>query len=731
MTSLTPMMNRILSITTLAAALAVVSPAAAAEAQARPHADTVPRYEIADVLVTVARDSARASDLPRSIQVIGPREIRSTAADDAAQLLKKTAALDVIEFPGLLAGVGMRGFRPQFSGITHRTLVLIDGRPAGASNLALIDASMLDRVEVMRGPASSLYGSSAMGGVVNLVSRRSSGPIRSTATLGYGSWETAQASLRVGGDLGARSDFDLSFSGWERGSDYRAGRGGWFRDRLGDTVAVRTFADSTSLSRELGDGETLEHTRFGTRSGSLRLGHALSDAWRADLRFEAFGADRVRNPGDLHYAWGDNRTLKDVARGSGDLALEGTIGRHLLRARAFLARDDADNFSGAEPEPGDPLFVSLETRNRWHGAQLQDVMRLGAHTLIFGLDWTEARANSARFGGPDESLAPWEPDSRIGSAAIFGEARVRSADQRLVGTLGARVDRIAFRVDATELWDGGVSEANDERFNAFNPSAGLQYTLDSGVRLHGSAGRAFVTPTAFQVAGQVVRRGEDGLHLTIGNPALSPESSVTWDAGIGWLRPGSGLDLDLTWFSTRVSDRIASERTEPAGQTGPDGTPVASRTTYVNANRASLEGIEARAGYDLGARRGSYLLRPFVTATRMTRATETIGALERDVRNVADLTMAFGADWDDLRRFSMRLSGRYVGERVDDDWNVWPSAEVRFPASLTLDWTGEARVADRFRLGLVVSNLTDENVYEVRGYPLPGRAAQLRVSVDF
>jgi vitamin B12 transporter len=728
MTSLTMMMNSTASIAALAA-IALTAPALAAEASAQ--ADTVPRYEIADVLVTVARDSTRAAELPRSIQVIGPREIRSTAADDAAQLLKKTAALDVIEFPGLLAGVGMRGFRPQFSGITHRTLVLIDGRPAGASNLALIDARMLDRVEVLRGPGSSLYGSSAMGGVVNLVSRRSSGPIRSTATLGYGSWETAQASLRAGGDLGARSDFDLSVSGWERGADYRAGRGGWFRDRLGDTVAVRIFADSTSLSRELGDGETLEHSRFGTRSGSLRLGHALSDAWRADLRLEAFAADRVRNPGDLHYAWGDNRTLKDVARGSGDLALEGAIGRHLLRARAFVARDHADNFDAAEPDPGDPLFVGLETRNRWHGAQLQDAMRLGVHTLVVGMDWTEARANSSRFGGPDERLAPWEPDSRIGSAALFGEARVRLADDRLVGTLGARLDRISFRVDATELWDGGLSAANDERFNAFNPSAGLQYTLDSGVRLHGSAGRAFVTPTAFQVAGQVVRRGEDGLHLTLGNSALAPESSVTWDAGIGWLRPGSGLDLDLTWFSTRVSDRIATERTEPAGQTGPDGTPVASRTTYVNANRATLAGIEARAAYDLGAHRGSYLLRPFVTATRMTRATETLGALEREVRNVADLTMAFGADWDDLRRLSMRLSGRYVGERIDDDWNVWPSAEVRYPASLTLDWTGEARLADRFRLGLVVSNLTDENVYEVRGYPLPGRAAQLRLSVDF
>jgi vitamin B12 transporter len=103
----------------------------------------------------------------------------------------------------------------------------------------------------------------------------------------------------------------------------------------------------------------------------------------------------------------------------------------------------------------------------------------------------------------------------------------------------------------------------------------------------------------------------------------------------------------------------------------------------------------------------------------------------RDIRNVADLTVNFGIDFDDLRRFGTRLSGRYVGERADDDWNVWPAAELRYPAFLTLDWTGEPASPEQLRLGLVVSNLTDENHYEVRGYPLPGRAAQLRLSVDW
>jgi vitamin B12 transporter len=714
----------------LMAGLAAPGGAAAQEAAA---GDTLPVYRLEGVTVTVTRDAVGRTALPRQIEVITRADIARTPAEDVGQLLKKQAAVDVIEYPGLLSGIGIRGFRPQFSGINQRTLVLVDGRPAGAGNVSLLGLRDVERIEVLKGPASALYGSSAMGGVVNLVTRTSRGPVRSSATLGYGSWDTREGAFAAGGSLSPRTDFDVSLAAFERAGDYRAGGGGFFRGLVGDTAALRVFPDSVIVSPERGAGEVRPFTRFGTRSASGRLGHELGGGWRVDGRAQAFRADRVQNPGDLFSSWGDGRTLKNAGRTSGDLALAGTVGRHGLSARAFTAVEEGENFNTPEATPDRPQFVSLHSWNRWRGLQLQDAVSLGAHTVIAGVDHTRARAESERFGAPGERVAPWEPDSEIASSAAFAEGRFRAPGERLVATLGGRLDRIAFRVRETELWDGGVAAANEETFTVFNPSFGLQYAVAPGVRVYGSGGRAFVTPGAFNVAGQVVRRdAEGGVHLTRGNPELRPENSFTAEVGAGVFRPARGLDAGATVFRTRVRDRITPSRTSPQGEAAPDGAPIVSRTTFVNADAAEMEGVEWRVAYDLGARRGGrWLLRPYVNATHMLRAEETVGAEVRDVRNVAALTVNFGIDFDDLRRFGTRLSGRYVGERADDDWNVWPAAELRYPAFLTLDWTGEARLTRQLRLGLAVTNLTDENHYEVRGYPLPGRAAQLRLSMDF
>jgi vitamin B12 transporter len=714
--------------------LTVALPCAGHAQRAPAASDTLPEYQLEGIMVTVGRSETARDALPRQIEVVTRTDLERTPAENVAELLKKQAALDVIQFPGLLAGVGIRGFRPQFSGIDQRTLVLIDGRPAGASNLALLELGGIERIELLKGPASSLYGSSAMGGVVNLVPVRSRGPVRSSATLGYGSWDTRLGSLVTGGSITRNLDFDLVLSVQEQGRDYRVGGGNLFRDWLGDTVAVRIFPDSTVLSPERGSGEVRPFTQYGTRSGHARLGYRLGGDWRLDWSGEALRADRVQTPGDLFSAWGDNRTLKNVARTSSDLALAGSLGRHSLSARVFGAEEEGENFATAEPATPEEQFVNLQTWNRWRGLQLQDVLQLGAHTLVAGLDYTRARADSERFSGPREPTTPWEPNSAIASSAAFAEGRVRLLDERLVASFGGRLDRIAFQVDATELWDGSLVSASTESFTVFNPSGGLQYTTRAGLRMHGTAGRAFVTPGAFNVAGHAERRPGDGtVHLTLGNRELRPENSRTWDAGIGIFNPAVGLDLDLTFFNTRVRDRITTQVTTPAaGTLAPDGTPIGSIVTYVNADEAEMRGVEIRAAYDLGTRSGArHVLRPYVTATRLLRAEETIAGATRDIRSVADLTVNYGLDFADLRRFSTRLAGRFVGGRADDDWNVWPAAELRYPRFMTLDWSADFRLARRLTLGLLVANLTDENYYEIRGYPLPGRSAQLRLSVDF
>ena len=140
-------------------------------------------------------------ETPQKIEVVDATDIERTVAADLTDVLKKNAGVDVVQYSGALSGIGIRGFRPQFSGINKRSLLLIDGRPSGVTNLATLLLDSVERIEVLKGAASSVYGSSAMGGVVNVITRQSRGKIAGTARVGGGSFGATDFGGRIGGSV--------------------------------------------------------------------------------------------------------------------------------------------------------------------------------------------------------------------------------------------------------------------------------------------------------------------------------------------------------------------------------------------------------------------------------------------------------------------------------------------------------------------------------------------------
>jgi outer membrane receptor protein involved in Fe transport len=442
-----------------------------------------------------------------------------------------------------------------------------------------------------------------------------------------------------------------------------------------------------------------------------------------------FRGDDIENPGDLNVTAYSTRTLNDLERSTADLAISGRHGAHALLARGFASREVTSYYDDAD----DPSFISSRSPNRWHGGQLQDVIALGAHSLTAGIDFTSTEAASEVFSAVDTPTNPFNADAAVRSLAAFSEARIDLlGNGQLVGTAGGRFDRVTFRVYDATLIDESRVEGNSETHSVFNPSGGLVAQPGGGVRLHTSAGRSFVTPSAFNVAGYSESpAGPDAVVVTRGNPNLEPESGVSWDIGAGIQRRDLGIEADVTYFATRVKGRIAAQpipfddtRVTPRGDT------IRAITSYANADDGRIRGIEASLGYDLGARSDyAYSLRFFTSLTRMLAARETTGGVTSDIRNVADLTVLAGIDFDDLDRFGVRLSGRYVGERLDTDFTDFLNpGDVRYPEFLIVDLTTSLRLADRYSLSLEAANLTNENYYEVRGYSMPGR--ELRVGIE-
>ena len=713
---MTPLKNQ---LTWLVAALAGVSLSTTLEAQYAAH-DSVPDYVLEGLTVTATRTSADRTRIPQKIEVISRTQLERSSATNVSEALRELAAIDIIEFPGLLSGVSVRGFRPQYSGTNPRTLVLVDGRPAGTNNLTLLPLSNVERIEILRGPASALYGSSAMGGVINVITRRSTAAIAGRLTGAYGSFDSYETGLSVGGTIGSGFDFNLSGTLLGQGSSYTTGSNRTFG---GDSLR-RTANGVVTHVPSIGRDSSISFTEYQSRSGAGRVGYSFADGWRVDVSGERYQSDDVENPGDINASY-DSRTLKDVSRTSVDALVTGAFARALPTLRIFHTNEETDYFRSPEP----PTYVSFSTPVRTEGLQLQTVFGAGPHDVIVGADYISAEARSLSFNEDGTPGTLYSPDSEIRSTALFGQARLGLLGERLIVSGGARLDRVAFETFETPKLTGFTP--GTERNIVVSPNIGVRFNATPQIGVYGNYGRAFVTPEAFNVAGYSESRAgtRDAVRLTRGNADLDPERSTTFDAGGVWSSPATGLQVEVTYFDTNIEGRITSQLLPSTGVTlTVAGDTILSTTTYVNVDEARIRGLEGSFSFSPRASQG---LRLHASATGILEGEERVGSAGtwQRIKNVADLTVVGGLTYQPAERLDVGISGRYVGERVDSDYVTF-FGEILYPEYLVLDASLGMRLSSRYRLGMELRNLTDEDYFEVRGYNLPGRSVRLVGSVE-
>jgi len=259
--------------------------------------------------ITATRSETSVKEIPARVEVIDRQTVEQTVGNTITEQLKKNASINVIEYPGALAGIGIRGFRPEFSGITKHSLTLVNGRPAGTTNLATLLSNNIERIEVLKGPASSLYGGEAMGGVVNIITRKNSGKLTGMVEAGLGSFSTNTQKVALGGGLGERFDFDVTAGRYDQNDDFK-----------------------------MGNGEIRANTSYETRNGSGRIGGKLADTWRVDLAGDIYQGREIKTPGDIFN--GDTMSgYRDHDRYSADATIGGKLdANNTLTLTSYQAR---------------------------------------------------------------------------------------------------------------------------------------------------------------------------------------------------------------------------------------------------------------------------------------------------------------------------------------------------------------------------------------------------------
>lgn len=706
-----------------------------------------------EVVVTATRSSRLLESVAQKVQVIGRADIDKTIAADVTDLLKKTAGVDVIQYPGVSSGVGIRGFRPQFSGINQRTLVLIDGRPAGATNLATINMNNVERVEVLKGPASALYGAQAMGGVINIITRKTVGAVSGRAFGGMGSYGVTTGGFSFGGSLAGKLDMDASFMSYDQAKDFKIGKNNVFRDALGWDKADRILWQETGkttvpIADTRGDGITRANTSYSSYTGALRLGYTINDRWRVDVKGDKFYAKNVNTPGDIENG-NMSPGLKDLDRYSGDVIVKGDLtASTALTAKVFGAREQATNYAvTVDTTAVRSQYVSSDNQLTWRGGQLMVRQQVKDHYLSAGIDYTKVTQDNLSYSalGVAKAVSVKSPNFDQVNTGIYGQGELNFIENRLNITTGVRYEKISYDIKGTNLFPARA-KSND----VVNPSVGVNYNIHPGFYLHATFGTAFTTVGIFEIAGYsetAVTKAKDTVDVFIGNTHLKNQSSRTFDAGVRFANAGRGVSIDVSYFNTFFDNNVVAHVIQYPGTLSESGKAIRNLNSYANAKGTNLSGLELDASYDFGVASGeAYSLKFFANGVCILKADEIRdvylqpGPLTLNMQNVADVTVNYGIGYDNLKWFSARLSGRYVGRRYDTDWSYYLSADndygagtyadIRYPSFMVLDLFTSVR-KDKHELGLMINNLTDENYYEKRGYSLMGRNFLLKYTLHF
>ncbi len=690
-------------LTFIAAALFCLSTVA----QVSQDTTNIKQYDIGEVVVNGSRTNAKLKDLPNKIEVVKINEVNKGPATDIGELLKLNSGVDIIQYPGKMSSIGMRGFSP---GTTNKyNALLINGLPAGTNNFSTLSLSNVQQVEIMKGPFSSLYGSGAMGGVINIVTPRSVGDITGNAGVSYGSYNYYNINANAGGSIKNGFNFDVSLYTEAQTDDYKTGS-----DNL-----LRLSEQEKNILTDESKGVSYENTTYEQYGGNLRLGYDFNENWKIDAGFGIYDGNEIMSPGDI---WGNySADKKDITRTNTRLELQGTTGIHHIRFAPFYHKDLTEYYSSTS----DNAYISSNATLTTYGFQLQDRLKLGNHNIVVGVDNNSKKNDTERWSDSSTETSPYNPNYANIATGVLAQGNFKFFDDKLIVSTGGRFDHIKFELNKTEHLD---FEKASESHNVFNPNIGVKNNLVHGINWHASYGTAFLAPTAFQKAGRY-----EGYYSYIGNPELDPERSKTFDIGAGINNYKLGIDFDLTYFHTDFSDFIATIASEK----------VAGAQTFANADEAHMSGLEMNVAYDFGSLHDyAFSLKAYANFTFMLNYTRKDDSSdeEADLRYIRKTSGNFGLRYTS-NKFSAKLNGRVIGSRFEDNWfryypntrpelvdedtGVEPSV-LEHPKHLVFNAGVFYNLNKSFGIGADLANIFDENYTEKDGYHMPGRNFRIK-----
>ena len=647
----------------------------------------IPATVIEAVTVTATRSERRTGDVPASISTLDRQDIKQSPALVADDVLRQIPTFSLFRRTSSLAshptaqGVSLRGIGP--SGVS-RTLVLVDGVPVndpfgGWVYWSRVPLERADRIEVVDGSTSSLYGNYAMGGVINFVTSPAT-PRTAEVKAQYGSRNTPKVDLfgsHVWGKLGVSVDgnvFDTDgyaiVRGSERGRvDNNAAAQFWNLNVKVDYAAserVRAFARVGYFEehRDNGKASTIDgteegnDTKWSTVSGGLRVRMPHESELQATVfaDVETFHSNFLAVPAST------------PPRNVGRMTLTQTVPTTSVGGTAQWSR-----------ALGSKQYLTAGADFRWVDGDSEE----NGLDAVRGTDITLRRVS----GGTQRSMGAFVQDLivPVPQLTLTFSARLdgwRNYDGHNLETslIGAPVNNVPALPNRSDT--------------VASPRAAARYHVTNRVDLWGDIGWGFRAPTL----NELYRQFRVGTTLTLANNALGPERLVGGEAGVT-VAATPNLTVRSTWFDNRLKDPVSNVTISTVGNN------VTQQRQ--NLGRTRIWGIQSDVEYRVGSSL-KFAAAYVYDQAKVTGNPNNTALVGRFLPQVPKHRGSIRAAYAAPRLFTIAAGLQFVGAQFDDDLN---QISRRLPRFALADLTASRGFGHNLELFLGVQNLFDAEYF--------------------
>lgn len=644
-------------------------------------------HQLSTIVVSAAGFEQDIKNAPASISVVTKEDIERKNATTIADLLVDVPGIDIRSGVGKTAGLNikMRGLGNDYS------LILIDGRrqttssdvtPNGfgeTSNSFLPPLSAIERIEVIRGPMATRYGSEAMGGVINIITKKISNEWHGNVTTSGNlmehkaeadSWKTSF--LLNGPLIQNRLGLQLRGSYLDRQSSERIVAGSTSRDPRPSKADNYDVGGKLNLS--LNDQNSLwadafhsnqTYSNAGNRLGTQDI-PARARGYKDELEFNR---EQYSLGHDGNYDFGTWNTYISQTKTE---TIGRTIPTNTFPNNAYAGRDR-----------------TLENTDLVADSHI--ITTLKNHKLTLGAEYKKAE----------------------------------SVDD--IAGIGAEFEKDSYSFYAEDEWNlldnlhftfGGRYEDHSGFGGHFSPRAYLVWNTTDALTLKGGVSTGYKAPSAKALHDGIINFSGQGTTPVLGNPDLKPETSVNYELGLNY-QPTDRLDFNTTAFFNVVEDKIVSKEFNCSiSDCSGLGSGVTSYSKSFNADEAEIYGLETSLKYQIIPEWDIKAAYTF-TESEITKGENKGYALESTAKHLFNLTSTWHInDAFDLWLQHEYQSGRprYLESQTGDALNIQQQTGNEFSGYNLFNLGTSYQLNDQIRINAAVNNLLDKDFTEYMDY---------------